>query len=85
MRHDEAELFSRLRTRLRAAITEQSSNLGSKDPSQLAGEIQRDMVEPELRKIKARLRASEKVLTRKSVVGLALESLVTTCGMHAGG
>jgi hypothetical protein len=84
MRSDEADLFSRLRVRLRQAIAERAANSRMHDSVQVADQIRMDLIEPELRKIKARLRASEKVLAKKSAVGLALGSLVTTCGMIAG-
>jgi hypothetical protein len=84
MRRDESDLFSRFRTRLRAAIVEQSANRVNRNAAQIADEIRRDIIEPELRKIRHRLRASERLLAQKSAVGLALGSLVTTCGIFAG-
>lgn len=85
MRRDDADLFARLQTRLRAAIIEQvGAQPRASSADDLADQIRRDMVEPELRRIRGRLRASAAVLTRKSAVGVALGSLITTCGIIAG-
>ncbi len=85
MRGAEADLFSGFQTRLRAAIAEKSTNAKAKHAPQIADEIRRDMIEPELRKIRERMRASQRVLARKSAVGLTLVgSLVTTGGIIAG-
>jgi len=47
-------------------------------------EVQCDVIEPELRRIGDCLAASERLLAKKSMVGLALGTLVTTCGILAG-
>jgi hypothetical protein len=81
LRRDNGDLFLRFQKRLRDAVAARAGPGRAKD---LADEIGRDIIDPELRKIRTALRASEKVLARKSAVGITLGSLVTTCGIIAG-
>jgi hypothetical protein len=84
IRNEEEELFHRFQTRLRLAIEERSKFGNEPDPQTIAEEIKRDLIEPELGKIRERLQASEKVMTRKAAVGGFLATLTTTCGLLVG-
>jgi outer membrane lipoprotein SlyB len=47
-------------------------------------QIQSDLVEPEIEKIRGVLKRAQKLAALKSVAGVALGGLVTTCGLLAG-
>ena len=55
IRRDERDHFERFRDSLRLAIAERIRSGSSEDPEQLADEIRKDVIEPELRKIRGRL------------------------------
>jgi len=84
IRHDEQDYFKRFQNRLRLAIDERIKIDSSSDVAKLAIQIRNDLIEPELQKIKDRLAASEKLLLKKSVVGIALGTFATICGLIAG-
>jgi hypothetical protein len=84
IRQDEHEHFDRFRTQLRLAIQERLNNANSKDSDGIAKEIQRDLIEPELNTIKARLTAAEKIIAKKSTMGIFMGALATSCGLLAG-
>ncbi len=84
LRHDEKEHFQRFQDHLRLAIEQRLKLDTSIDSTRLAEQIRNDLIEPDLRKIRDRLAASESLLLKKSVVGIGLGSLVTVCGLIAG-
>lgn len=84
IREDEHEYFDRFRTQLRLAIQERLKAAESEDPERVANEIQRDVIEPELNAIRDRLGATEKIVAKKSTVGVFMGALATTCGLLAG-
>jgi hypothetical protein len=84
IREDEQEHFRRFQSRLKLAIQERAKSRVGAHPGRIAQEIVRDLIEPELRKIRERLQASEKLLAKKAGVGGFLASLATTCGLLAG-
>jgi hypothetical protein len=85
IRKDEGDAFERFRGRLRQAFTESlSAQKTSKDVEKAALEIRRDLIDPELREIRARLKRGTSALGKKSVVGIILGGLATTCGLLAG-
>jgi hypothetical protein len=83
-REDEREYFDRFRIQLRLAIQERLELSKAKDPDRIAKEIQRDLIEPELHTIRARLAAAERIVAKKSAVGVFMGALATTCGLLAG-
>lgn len=83
LRRDEGDAFQQFRNSLRKAATERLRD-GSSDSARLAEDIRRDMIEPELARIRQRLASAERALGRKAAVGFGLGSLVTVCGLLAG-
>ena len=84
VRRDEFEGFQRFRDSLRLAIKEGLKNSPSVREAEISEQIRMDVIEPELRIIRDRLKAAEKALAKKSVVGIFMGGLVTTCGILAG-
>jgi hypothetical protein len=82
IRQDEHEYFKRFQFRLRQAI-EERRRLGS-GAEAIAKEIETDLIEPELQRLRDRLVASERALSKKAAVGMALGALATTCGVLSG-
>lgn len=81
IRLDEHEYFQRFQARLRQAMQERQRIDPTADPEKIATQIRLDLIEPELRRLRDRLKASEQALNKKSYVGLALGALATTCGL----
>lgn len=84
IRADESEAFRRFRDALRAAAQDRLNASGVRDPSMIATEIRRDVIDPELRRIDARLRSVSRSLAKKTVSGITVGALATTCGLLAG-
>lgn len=84
IRQDEDEHFKRFQDALRRAINERIKIAQSANALQLANQIRQDVIEPELRRIRERLAASEKILNKKTAVGIYLTTLATACGILAG-
>jgi len=84
LREDEQEHFRRFQDHLRLAIEEKLKLDPSSNVTELAIQIRNDLIEPDLRKIRDRLRYSESLLLKKSMVGVGLGTLVTVCGLIAG-
>jgi hypothetical protein len=83
IRSDEHQYFDRFKTQLRLAIQERLQAADSDDPEKVAKEIQRDLIQPELNAIQQRLTAAEKVVVKKSGLGIFMGALATTCGLLA--
>jgi hypothetical protein len=84
VRQDEHESFQRLRDSLRLAINERLDNSSSPQAKEIAEQVRLDIIEPELRRIRDRLTAAEKILAKKTALGVFMGALVTTCGALAG-
>lgn len=84
IRSDQHEAFVRFRYALRRAIAERARTAGDDRAADLAAEIRRDLIDPEIEQIRQRLRSSEQMLVRKTEVGVTLGGLVTVCGLLAG-
>jgi hypothetical protein len=84
IRQDEHESFQRFRDSLRMAVKEKIDSSPSTEADELSEQIRLDVIEPELRQIRDRLKAAEKALAKKSAVGIFMGALVTTCGIFAG-
>jgi hypothetical protein len=84
IRYDESENFRRFQFRLRQAIEEKQKIDGTSEPEKVARQIREDLIEPELQRLRDRLMASERVLNKKTAVGIALGALATTCGIVSG-
>lgn len=84
IRRDETEYFLRFKSALRIAVEERLKNAASSNAKAVAQEVVRDIVEPELHKIRGRLKAAERATAKKTALGLGLGTLATACGMLAG-
>lgn len=83
LREDDQEHFRRFQSRLKLAIHERAK-ASSGDSRGIARDVVTDVIEPELGRIRERLQASERLLSRKVGVGGFLASMATTCGLLAG-
>ena len=84
IRNDEQSSFERFRDSLRRAGREVIAQKHAADVAALCDQVRLDIIEPELRKIRERLAAAERVLAKKSAVGIAMAALATTCGLMVG-
>ncbi len=84
IRREEGEHFRRFQSRLRLAIDERSRASVATGSARIATEIVGDVIEPELRNIRDRLAASQRLMTKKAGVGGFLAALTTTCGLLIG-
>lgn len=84
VRKDEAMSFERFRHSLRVAIRERLSNVQASSSAEMASSVVDDVINPALNDIQQRLGAAQDLLTRKSMVSLAVGSISTTIGLIAG-
>lgn len=84
LRQEEGDHFERFRYALRTALRERANNNSFESGSKVVEEINCDVVQPALRSIRDRLRASERTLSKKTATNVTLGSLVTVCGILAG-
>lgn len=84
IRNDEAEYFGRFRDSLRKAINERLRAETAADPQRIARDIREDLIEPELRRIRARLKKADDSLMRKTGMAMGVGTLITTCGLATG-
>ena len=85
LRQDEAEHFDRFRHALRVAFDERVRRFNTSiNGGVIVREIADDVIEPSLRSLRDRLKASERLLNRKAATGLFFGSLATTCECCAG-
>jgi hypothetical protein len=80
----EGASFATFRSALTKAAQEMVANRKIDNPEEAAAEIIREIVEPELARLKQRLRAAQRALAKKTAVTLALAGLTTTCGLLLG-
>jgi hypothetical protein len=83
IRKNDGDAFQRFRDSLTKAVTERLRE-SSSDGGRLAEDIRRDVIEPELVRVRQRLASAERALSRKALVGFGLGSLVTVCRLLAG-
>jgi hypothetical protein len=84
LRTDEHDAFTRFRYRLRQAIAERARTSCDRRAIDIATEIRRDLIDPEVERIRQRLKKAEQLLAKKSAVGVTLGGMVTVCGLLAG-
>ncbi len=84
IRRDEQEYFNRFRDSLTKTIKERLKVDPDSGPLKLADELREDLIEPRLRDLSARLSAAQRLMTKKSSVGLFLGAVSTTCGILSG-
>jgi hypothetical protein len=81
LRKNEVECFERFQAALRRAIGERLKTASSPTASVLAREIKRDVIDPELRRIRDRLAASRTLAVRSTAAGLTLGAVAATVGL----
>jgi hypothetical protein len=84
LRNEERDLFEKFQTSLRLAITERIRRQAASDDPGIASEIQQDVIDPELRRIRQKLLASEQLFNRKAAVTIGVGVLATVCGVLSG-
>jgi hypothetical protein len=80
----EADAFIAFRSALAKTMSELVAGGRVSDPDAAAAEIIHDLVNPELAKLRQRLRSAKRALTRKVGVSLALAGVGTICGSLGG-
>lgn len=80
-RADERESFERFQTAVRLAITERLRNSESVTASAIAAEIKRDIIDPELRRIRDRLAASKRLAVQTTTSGMMLGTATAAVGL----
>jgi len=80
LRHEEAEAFERFQRSLKKALLEKVRS-GASDVEKVSREVQEDLIEPELRKIKDRLAGGRWLATRSSAAGVALGTATAAVGL----
>ncbi len=84
IRRENADTFDRFRHALSAAAREQLRQDPVAGSVKIAAEIRRDILDPKLDEIRATLKSAEKLLLKKSSLGIFLGALATTCGLVSG-
>jgi hypothetical protein len=80
-RKTEGECFERFQAALRTAISERIKTASSPTAAVYAQEIKRDVIDPELRRIRDRLAASRTLAVRSTATGLGLGAVAATVGL----
>jgi hypothetical protein len=83
VRREHQDVFDRFRWALRKAVSERLM-ADPASPAAISLEIQRDLIDPELARIRTHLSSANQLLVRKSGVSLGVGALVTTCGLLTG-
>lgn len=84
LRTDEHEAFVRFRFKLRQAAGERLKAATGDSPAAVARQIRQDLIDPEVERIRQRLVSAQRMLAKKTAVGVGLGGLVTVCGLLAG-
>jgi hypothetical protein len=84
IRAAEGASFATFRSALTKAAQEMVGNRKIDNPENAAAEIIREIVEPELARLKQRLRAAQRALARKTAVTVTLAGFATACGLLLG-
>jgi hypothetical protein len=84
VRAAEGASFETFRSALTKATREMMTNRSISNPGDAAAEIIREIVEPELARLKQRLHTAQRALARKTAVSVVLAGLTTTCGLLLG-
>lgn len=84
LRLHEGDAFLAFRQALTKAAQEMIANNQCADPKAMAAKILRDVVDPELAKLRQRLHSAQNTLARKTVISLAIAGVSTLCGLQFG-
>ncbi|MDB4908082.1 MAG: hypothetical protein JWO05_2866 [Gemmatimonadetes bacterium] len=79
LRQDEHPHFAAFRNALRLAAKERLTNTSS--TTDIAREIERDVIGPALTDLQRRLQEAERVLAKKAALRIGMGALATTCGV----
>lgn len=83
VRRDEGDAFLRLQRALRLAIAERLKTVGDSTAEAIALEIRRDVIDPELRAIREKLKKSRRLALRGAGTGVGLGTIAATVGLLA--
>lgn len=81
LRQDEKPAFQRFQHALREAITIRLANAEDAKPAEIAAQIQADVIDPELRRIRDLLAASISFSAKSAAIGVGLGAAMTTIGL----
>jgi hypothetical protein len=84
VRAAEGASFETFRNALTKAAREMVTSRSISNPKDAAAEIIREIVEPDLARLKQRLRTAQRLLARKTAVSISLAGLTNTCGLLLG-
>ena len=84
LRAQEGDAFAAFRQALSRAALELFSTSSNARPQQLAVQLVRDFIDPEISKIDSRLRSARRALSRKVAVSLPIAAVSAVCGLHLG-
>jgi len=85
LRQDENDSFELFRGALRSAVNERVAAIDlGRDARGLAKEIERDVINPELRRIRLKMDTTRKRLRRNSGLAVVAGGLITSCGIAGG-
>ncbi len=84
VRAAEGASFTLFRNALTRAAREMVSIRGVNNPRDAAAQIIGEIIEPELARLRQRLRAAQRALARKTAVSVVLAGLPITCGLLLG-
>src|SRR6266496_1203339 len=81
LRGENAEAFTRFQAALRSAITERLNTAGDANAETMGREIRRDVIDPELAKIRATISSSRFIAARAAGAGVAIGTILATVGL----
>ena len=84
MRRDLSDLFKDFQAALRRAASEFAARKEAPNPNEIALQVQRDLIDPEVRRIKSALDAARGTLVKKSIAGAALGTAAAGVGLLFG-
>ncbi len=81
LRGENADAFTRFQAALRSAITERLNTAGDANAEAIGREIRRDVIDPELAKIRATISGSRFFAARAAGAGVAIGTVLATVGL----
>ena len=84
LRRDERDSFERMRAAIRTAAQERLKSAGDSSADAIAGEVERDILNPAISEIRQRLKAVSIAMKKETAFGVSLGALATTCGLVTG-
>ncbi len=84
LRLQEGDAFLAFRSALTKAVREIVASKPSSDAQTVAAEVVRDVIEPELTRLRQRLKTAQRALHRKSAISIGLAGISTLIGLQLG-